>query len=164
MNPIERTYCIEKYNCSIGVSEEKSKHSTVCKVECVCDKRKNNWQQIFESVYGGYAMLIEKHLLDLPGKRFLVQQINEHSRGGHREYEVYLLDLCGKTLNKFAGSYNSKFLLEDKYVWFYVSAKKPNSDTFNLDLKMVKLNYKTGKTETFGKGELPSHIYEQFWN
>jgi hypothetical protein len=107
---------------------------------------------------------MSKHLIDLPGKRFLVRQINEHSRGGHCEYEVYLLDLYGKILNQFAGRYHSKFILDDKYIWFYVSGEKPHSYTSNLDLKMMKLNYNTGIVVTVNKGETPSHIDKLFWN
>lgn len=161
---LNKTQIIRKRNCEVQISEIQDGHNRICHVVCTGKSRRFKWQQSFKSNYGDCAMLVGKSLIDLPGKRFLVHQINEHSRGGHHECEVYLLDLCGKILNQFAGSYNSKILLDDKYIWFYISRKKTYSDTFNLDLKMIKLNYTNGLTTTVLKGELPSQIEAHFWN
>ena len=164
MKLLGKTQIIKKMDCEVQISEIQEGHLRVCHVTSTGKSKRYKWQQNFRSIYGDCAMLMEKHLIDLPGKRFLVRQINEHSRGGHSECEVYLLDLSGQIRNQFTGSYNSKILLEDKYIWFYISEKKPYSNTFNLDLNMIKLNYMTGKTETIIKGKLPSHIYAHFWN
>ena len=88
MNLLEKTNNINKHNCFIEVSEEKQGHLNVCKVICDSNKRKNKWIHFFPSVYQGYAMLHAKYLFDLPGKVFIVYQINEHSKGGHVEYEM----------------------------------------------------------------------------
>jgi len=159
-----KTQIIRKKECEVKITEIQDGNHRICHVICTGKSRHYNWQQNFKSIYGDCAMLIEKSLIDLPGKRLLIHQINEHIRGGHHECEVYLLDLSGKILNQFSGGYNSKILLDDKYIWFYISRQKNHNNTFNLDLKMIKLNYTSGITETVRKGELPSHIEVHFWN
>jgi hypothetical protein len=161
---LDKTSTIKKHNCEVQVTEVDDNHISNCQVICSGKSKKNQWQVVLPSIYGGYAMLLDKHLIDLPSKLFLVRQINEHSRGGHIEYEIHLMDLYGKVINKFTGSYNSKFILDDKFLWFYVSGKKPYSYTFNYDLKIIKLDYTKGVVEKVENGKLPTIIYKQFWN
>jgi len=144
MNLIKSTNSIKKYKCEIQISEKKDNHLDVCLVEC---SGKNKWTHLFYSTYGGYAMLLEKHLKDLPGKHFLVYQINEHSRGGHYEYETLLMNLQGKVLNHFTSSYHSIYLLDDKYLWFLKSGAKPYILSSDRDLDLVKLNIDTGNVK-----------------
>jgi len=63
-------------------------------------------------------MLLEKHLIDLHGKHFLLYQINEYSRGGHCEYDMQLMDLQGNVLKQFSSNYYRKLVLDEKYIWF----------------------------------------------
>jgi len=163
MTLLKKTQKIIKKNCQLQISEVKQGHLNRCLLTSTGKSKKYKWQKSFNSIYGGYAMLMAKHMIDLPGKRFILQQVNEHSRGGHCEYETYLLDLQGNISNQFDGSYNSKFILDDQFVWFYVSGEKPYSYTFKHDLKIIKLNYLKGKVEKIDKGKLPSNIYNQFW-
>lgn len=84
---------IKKYKRETRVSEIVKDHLIICKVTCTGKSNKNRWARLYPSIYGGYAMLLEKHLMDLSGKNFSVYQINEHTRGGHYEYEMQLIDL-----------------------------------------------------------------------
>ena len=161
---LNKTQNIRKQKCEVQISEIQEGHHYVCHVICTGESLCYKWHQTFRSIYGGYAILMEKNLIDLPGKRFLVCQVNEHSKGGHLEYEIYLLDLNGKILNQFTGSYNSKVLLDDNFIWFYVSGDRPYSYSFNLDLKLIKLNYLTGIAKTITKGQSPLNIGKHFWN
>ena len=164
IKPLTTTQLIRKKSCEVQISEIQEGHLNVCHVVSTGKSKRYKWQQSFKSIYGGYAMLVTKELIDLPGKRFLVRQVNEHSRGAHYECEVYLLDICGNILNQFNGSYKSQVLLDDKYIWFYVSGNKPYSYSHNLDLNMIKLNYMTGKSTEIPKGALPEDISSHFWN
>lgn len=144
---LNKTQALKKHKCVIKVSEIKEKHLIVCKVECSGKARKNTWTHRFFSIYGGYAMLLEKDLIDLPGKLFMVCQINEHSKGGHCEYEMQLMDLQGKVLNQFSSNYHSTLLLDDKYLWFLKSGKTRYDFTSDRDLDLVKLNINTGQVK-----------------
>ncbi len=144
MNLLKSTDNINKYKCEILLSEKKKGHLDVCKVE---SSGKNNWTHLFYSTYAGYAMLLEKQLLDLPGKHFLVHQANEHSRGGHCEFETQIMNLQGQVLNQFTSSYYSKFLLNEKYLWFLKSGEKRFDFTSDRDLDLVKLNIKTAQVK-----------------
>lgn len=142
MELLKETAYVEKKGCLIAISEKEEGHVQICKIEAV---GKHQWTHLFPSVYGGYAMLLEKHLFDLPGETFLVYQINEHSRGAHHEYELQLLNLEGKVLGGFSGRYYSDFILDQKYVWFLTSGKEPYSLGSNRDLNLVQLHIKTGR-------------------
>ncbi len=161
---LDKTQIIRKKYCEVQISEIQDGHNIVCHVISTGKSSCYKWKQNFESVYRDCAILVAKNLINLPGKRFLVHQINEHSRGGHYECEICLLNLRGKVLNKFEGRYNSKVLLDDKYIWFYISRKEANYYASNSDLIMIKLNYITGKAKTVSKRELPPYINTCFWN
>lgn len=149
---LKQTDNIKKYKCSISISEIKEQHLNVCIIESF---GKNKWNQPFYSIYGGYAMLLEKYLFDLPGRLFLAYQINEHSKGGHCEYETQIMNLQGKILNKFSGDYHSNFLLDGKYLWFLKSGKKRFELASDRDLDLVKLNINTGKVKQIIKLNYP---------
>lgn len=155
MKILQQTDAINKNNCKVCLAEIEEKHLLICKVVCTGKSNKNNWEQLYPSVYGGYAMLLEKSLIDLPGKHFLVQQINEHSRGGHCEYERQLMDLQGTVLQKFSSRYNSKIIGDDKYLWFLQSGDKPFRFGNDRDLNLIKLNHKTGKIKQTSKLNYP---------
>ena len=157
---LKSTNIITKYKCKIQVSEKKDNHLNVCLVKC---SGRNKWTHLFPSVYQDYAMLHATYLFDLPGKAFIVYQINEHSRGGHVEYEMQLLDINGNVLNQFAGSYNSKIILDDKYLWFLVSGEEPFNFNTDRDLNLIKLNFKTGKTKQSIKLNYP-HLLNCSYN
>ena len=141
---LKTTNNIKKYRREIQVSEKEDRNINVCLVECF---GKNKWSHLFYSSYDGYAMLLEKKLIDLPGKLFMVYQINEHSRGGHVEYETLVMNIDGKILNQFNSNYHSKFLLDDKYLWFLKSGAKRYDLISDRDLDLVKLNTKTGQVK-----------------
>jgi len=141
---LKKTNHIKNNKYEIQTSEVKESHLSVLKITC---KGKYNWSHIFYSVYGGYAMLLEKHLIELQGKTFIAYQINEHAKGGHHEYEIQLMNLQGKVLNKFSSRYYSDYILDDKYLWFLKSGEKPFTFTSNRDLDLVKLNTSTGKVK-----------------
>lgn len=163
MDFLTQTNIIKKYNCSILVSEKNEGHLNICKVECVSNKRNNNWTHLFPSIYADYAMLHEKYLIDLPGRNFLVYQINEHSRGGHTEFEMQLMDLQGKVLNQFSSRYNSKLICDDKYIWLIKSGDKPFKIGSDRDLDLVKTNHKTGKIKQTIKLNYP-HLLKCDYN
>jgi hypothetical protein len=144
MNLLKSTNNINKYKCEILISEKKESHLDVCMIQC---SGKNKWSHLFYSVYDGYAMLLEKQLIDLPGKHFLVYQINEHSRGGHCEYETQLMNLQGEILNQFTSRYYSKFLLDDKYLWFLKSGARRFDFKSDRDIDLIKLNINTAKVK-----------------
>lgn len=104
---LEETNKITKAHCTLSFSVDNT-HS--CQV--VCTRKKNKWTHVFPSIYRDYAMLREKCFIDLPDKSFLVYQINEHSRGGHHEYEVQLMDVNGRVLNEFSSRDNIDFVLD----------------------------------------------------
>jgi hypothetical protein len=145
MKLVNTTNIIKKYKCEIKVSEIVKEHLIICKVTCTGISKKNRWEHLYPSTYGGYAMLLEKHLIDLTGKNFLAYQINEHSRGGHYEYEMQLMDLQGNVLKKFSSNYNSKILFDDNYTYFLQSGTKPFNRDSDPDLNFIKLNHKTGE-------------------
>ncbi len=144
---LKKTDSIRKNKCLITLSEERDNYSGVCKVECTGRSRKYKWTHLFPSVYGGYAMLREKYLIDLPGKCFLAHQVNEHSKGGHCEYEIQLMDLLGNVLNTFSGGIDSNFILDNRTVWFLKSGKKHYSIGSIRDVDLIQLNIVTGKVE-----------------
>ncbi len=137
---LEETNKITKNHCTLTISEINTNH---CQVDCT--GRKNKWTHIFPSIYADYAMLRDKCLIDLPGKSFLVYQINEHSKGGHHEYEVQLMDVSGNVLNEFSSRDNIDFIIDNTNLWFLKTGNKRFSFTSDTDLDLIKLNIKTGE-------------------
>jgi hypothetical protein len=129
----------------LQLSVQVENHTNICKIKCSSKNKKYNWSHLYYSVYDSYAMLLESHFFDLPGKRFLVHQANEHSKGGHCEFETQLMDLEGNVLSKFSGKYRSKYLLKDKYLWFLHSENNSLSLICDKGLFLIKLNHITGE-------------------
>ncbi len=139
---LEETNRIIKDHCTLSFSEE---HTNSCQV--ICTRRKNKWTHVFPSIYSDYAMLREKSLIDLPGKTFLVYQINEHSRGGHHEFEVQLMNVNGRVLNEFSSRDNIDFILDKNNLWFLKTGKKRFSFTSDIDLDLIRLNTRNGQVK-----------------
>ena len=144
---LNKTQIIKKLKCEIKLTEFTDKHISHCQVICSGKSKKNQWEIVLPSTYGGYAMLLDKHLIDLPSKLFLVRQINEHSRGGHHEHEIHVMNLFGKVINRFTGGYNSRLLLDEKHLWMLVSGKNYHNPKIDRDLDLIKLNIKTGQVK-----------------
>ena len=148
MELLKRAKHIEKRSCSIEVSEITERYIPVCLVTC---EGKFNWTHVFHSVYGGDAILHEKHLFDLPNDCFLVYQINEHSRGAHCEYEMQMLNLQGDVLNGFTDRYFTDFLLNEEYVWFLKSVSSSKGAFNHQDQNLIQLDINTGRVKQESK-------------
>lgn len=134
---------IDEGDCLIEIGQQLEKYIMSCKVSSI---GKYEWKLILPSVYGGYAMLLENKLINLPGDLFLVYQINEHSRGAHCEYEIHLLNTKGEILFQTTSGHYSEFVLDDKYVWYIQSGDKKYK-MGEPDLKLVQLNYARAATK-----------------
>ncbi|MCB9225254.1 MAG: hypothetical protein R2780_02795 [Crocinitomicaceae bacterium] len=139
MKLLNKEDIIEEVDCLIEIGQQLEKYVMCCKISCI---GKHEWKLILPSVYGGYAMLLEKKLINLPDDLFLVYQINEHSRGAHCEYEIHLLNTKGEILFQTTSRHYTEFVLDGKYVWYIQSGDKPYK-MGEPDLMIVQLDYKT---------------------
>jgi hypothetical protein len=144
---LEKTQHIRKNKCELHVSAHKEGYQSICQVECTGRSRAYKWTHLFPSIYDGYAMLLEKHLIDLSGKRFLIHQVNEHSKGGHYEFEIQLMNLKGKVLNQFSSRQQSNFIGDDQYLWFLKTFYKSSANSVDRGMQLIKLNTIRGKAD-----------------
>ncbi len=144
---LEKAQNIKKNKCELRVSVHQEGYQSICQVECTGRSRAYKWTHLFPSIYGGYAMLLEKHLLDLAGKRFLIYQVNEHSKGGHHEFEIQLMNLKGKVLNQFSSRQKSHFIGDEQYLWFLKTFYQSFANSVDRGMQLIKLNAIRGKVD-----------------
>jgi hypothetical protein len=142
MKLINESSFIEKKECLLEVKAVLDRNIKVPKVICV---GKYEWEKNFPTIYGGYGILHEKYLLDLPGDKFLLFQINEHSRGAHCEYEFYLLNVKGVVLADLSSEFHTSFALDNKYIWFLKSGEKKYRIGENKDLDLIQFQLDQAK-------------------
>ncbi len=145
MIQLEKTSRIRKGKGQISILKDEE-YSNTCMIECVGRTRKYKWTQEVLSIYGSYALLRDNYLIDLPGQCFLVIQINEHSKGGHIEHEIQLMNLKGDVLNKFSSKDNFDIILDNNRLWFLKSENKFYDFSNDVDIDLIQLHIKTGKT------------------
>lgn len=147
MKLLKKTQHIRKNKCELHVSAYKEGYQSICQVECMGRSRAYKWTHLFPSIYEGYAILLEKYLIELAGKRFLIYQVNEHSKGGHYEFEIQLMNLKGKVLNQFSSRQQSNFIGDNQYLWFLKTFYKSSTNSIDRGMQLIKLNTIRGKAD-----------------
>lgn len=151
---------LEQNRCKLQVKHEDFSDGGVDTLVCSGEK---SWQVGVKTSMSGYGMFMGSWLFDL-GWCIGFVQLYEHSRGGHRDPSISIIDFDGAlrgTVYRYSGDFSTA-AFDEKRLWLLHTDRRQYSEGPLRNFSgscLMQINLATGKVES----EKPIRVPERFF-